>query len=325
MTNSEVSTEQLEAARQWARATAGDDDATYLQLVTAAYNATHFVNTAPEGQRIDTAAVLLRRSSSAPLVARRRGEGVAPPSVYKDQAFVHNMLDIDVSQTRIIGGVPTTEYPHCVAVGAPDQFCCTGTLIAPDAVLTAGHCVSGGCAQRIFVGPDTRQDGTIIDVKEAVTHPEWEPDSDRPYDDLAILLLAEPVSDVTPCRIAPLTDLQKAQTARLVGYGMTDVFAQGGYGRRRMVDVGIASDDPAFGARIDSEFVAGMPNLDRDSCRGDSGGPAYIDVDGEWMVGGAVSRATGEWRPPRVCGDGGVYTRVAYYLDWLHDTINSLN
>jgi secreted trypsin-like serine protease len=327
VTGTDVSAEQLEAARQWARATAGNDNSTYLQLVTAAYNATHFINMAADAdERAEIGGELLRRTSSPPLSTRgrRADDGANPPSIYTDPAFVDNSMFIDESRTRIIGGAPTTDYPHCVAVGSLQRFCCTGTLIAPKAVLTAGHCATGGCAQRIFVGPDIDGSGAIVGVKDVVVHPKWVPDSvDSPHDDLAVLRLEQPVEDVEPCRIASLDDLAQAQTTRLVGYGMTDVYAQGGYGVRRMVDVGIASNDPRYGARLDSEFVAGMPNLDRDSCRGDSGGPAYIDVDGEWLLGGAVSRATGIWKPPRRCGDGGVYTRVAYYEDWLHQVLGA--
>ena len=45
-----------------------------------------------------------------------------------------------------------------------------------------------------------------------------------------------------------------------------------------MVDVPLASNDPKYGADAETEFVAGAPFLDRDSCNGDSGGPAYVRV-----------------------------------------------
>jgi secreted trypsin-like serine protease len=145
-----------------------------------------------------------------------------------------------------------------------------------------------------------------------VAHPNYrEPD---PTHDLAVLILAEDV-DVPIRRIAGAATLQAAFSVRLAGFGNTDVFSSSGYGRRRMVDVPIASNDPAFGADVDTEFVAGAPFLDRDSCNGDSGGPAYVQVGNEWQLAGATSRATASsFRP---CGDGGIYTRVGSYEDWI--------
>jgi secreted trypsin-like serine protease len=109
--------------------------------------------------------------------------------------------------------------------------------------------------------------------------------------------------------------LTSAFTVRLAGFGNTDVFSGGGYGRRRMVDVPLASSDPVFGADLETEFVAGAPFLDRDSCNGDSGGPAYLESDGVWYLAGATSRATASAIRP--CGDGGIYTRVGVFEDWV--------
>jgi secreted trypsin-like serine protease len=64
-----------------------------------------------------------------------------------------------------------------------------------------------------------------------------------------------------------------------------------------------------------TEFAAGAPFLDRDSCNGDSGGPAYVQVDGEWHLAGATSRATASSLRP--CGDGGIYTRIDAYEEWI--------
>ena len=82
-----------------------------------------------------------------------------------------------------------------------------------------------------------------------------------------------------------------------------------------MVDVPLASTDPKYGADQQTEFVAGAPLLDRDSCNGDSGGPAYIQAEDGWYLAGATSRATASSRRP--CGDGGIYTTVSAHLEWV--------
>lgn len=60
----------------------------------------------------------------------------------------------------------------------------------------------------------------------------------------------------------------------------------------------------------------------KDSCSGDSGGPlqaaAYINDETRYVQQGVVSFG------PRFCGLDdfpGVYTKVAYYMDWILDTI----
>src|SRR5262249_58578871 len=88
-----------------------------------------------------------------------------------------------------------------------------------------------------------------------------------------------------------------AKSFRLVGYGNTDVNSSGGFGLRRMVDVPRASDKPVFGADAGLEFVAGAPFLDKDSCNGDSGGPAYALSRGEFLPSRATFRATNKTTP----------------------------
>lgn len=130
-----------------------------------------------------------------------------------------------------------------------------------------------------------------------------------------MLILTEAIPDVTPAPICSLPALTSATNVTLVGYGTTDIDGADGYGIRRKVQVGIASEDSAFGARYETEFVGGAMNLDRDSCKGDSGGPAYVYVDGRFELAGATSRGTRS--AGRMCGDGGVYTKVPAYRDWI--------
>lgn len=238
------------------------------------------------------------------------------PSIYDDRVFRINNDRFDPDNTRIIGGEPTSDFKECVAVGNDDDFCCSGTLVAPQVVLTAGHCAAAGISTRIFIGDDVTSAGTIIPVQQAITHPRYRSDGAAdPYDDLTVLILTEEIPDVTPAPICSLQALASATSVMLVGYGTTDIGGYLGYGIRRKVEVGIASEDPGFGARDATEFVAGAMNLNRDSCRGDSGGPAYVYVDGRFELAGATSRGTRS--AGRVCGDGGVYTKVSAYRDWI--------
>lgn len=51
------------------------------------------------------------------------------------------------------------------------------------------------------------------------------------------------------------------------------------------------------------------------TCSGDSGGPAYITVDGQLQLVGATSRGSA------LCNDDGVYTNVVHYKQWIDETL----
>ncbi|HEX5994941.1 MAG TPA: serine protease [Jiangellales bacterium] len=301
---------------------AGEDQPRAVLIAQALANEVDGFLARPGDDGLRHARSLLVRAAEPHVARARTGRRAAPSggpspvadSIYSDPIFLRNAQELMRDRERIVGGTPTAEYPDCVAIGSATQWCCTGTLVAPNVVVTAAHCVAGGCANRVFVGDDVHflGDGQVIPVQEAVVHPGYR----RPKrtQDLAVLILQIP-ADVTPRAVAPVEAVRASATVRLAGFGNTDVYSSGGYGRRRMVDVPIASSDSRHGDDPGTEFVAGAPFLDRDSCNGDSGGPAYVQADGHWYLAGATSRATAS--SVRPCGDGGVYTMVATYERWM--------
>ncbi|MCE6998163.1 serine protease [Saccharothrix sp. S26] len=312
-TTTERPQDPMAAVEHLARVVAGDDEQRFALVYHAFANQVDGFLTGDGADGYRLARTLLRRGVS-PLT--RSAVGTEPPtdSIYTDPVYLANMRALVGDRARIIGGVPTADFPECVAVGSPNVWCCSGTLVSPNVVVTAGHCVEGGCAARVFLGKDVEfpEDGEVIRVRTALAHPDYRPP--KPTCDLAVLVLERPAS-TAPRPIATRDQVAAAAFVRLAGYGNTDVHSSGGYGRRRMVDVPIAGDHPRYGADAATEFVAGAPFLDRDSCNGDSGGPAYVQSDGQWLLAGATSRATASSLRP--CGDGGIYTRVASYQEWV--------
>lgn len=210
----------------------------------------------------------------------------------------------------IVGGAPTSEFPDCCAVGNEnDGFFCSGTLIAPNLVVTAGHCEQ---VRQVFLGGSdvTRlHEGELIGVQD---------DFRIAGADLRVLVL-ERNSTIPPRHVAQEHEVQGG-TALLVGFGNVNFNGTVGYGLKRKVEVPIASlgcagaNDPAeFGCKQSIEVVAGHRGLDLDSCTGDSGGPLYIASGEGYFLLGATSR--GVSGTGRACGDGGVYVRVDQFLD----------
>lgn len=309
-----------QVADRFARSIAGDDQSLYVRIFVSAFNLAWETSHQTDGAPQPADYAIEHTTRTAEYAMRARGstglDALEGPSIYDDSTYLENARYVINDTSRIINGVRTDEYPDCVAVGSEERFCCTGTLISPTAVLTAGHCVPE-CSDRIFLGTSTTDGGRTVHVSEVLVHPDYH--STFINDDLALLLLSEDVEDVPPRPIASSVAAEEAGFVRLVGFGNTDIAGLTGYGERRRVDVPVASPSPSFGARPETEFVAGAPFLDLDSCRGDSGGPAYVEVDGVWLLAGATSRATSSSRRP--CGDGGIYTRVGSYVDWVEAMI----
>ena len=78
--------------------------------------------------------------------------------------------------TSVVGGAAAEAgaWDDTVAVRLGGQWGCTGVLIAPDLVLTAGHCVSGPTVSRVKIGvQDSREDGeeiNVVDILEDRKH-----------------------------------------------------------------------------------------------------------------------------------------------------------
>ena len=310
--------EHRQAAARLASLIAGDDDRHFLVVFQALMNVVDELEGREREEAVERArGVLMRGGGGAggqERSLRQSAVGVAPgppeDSLFSDPTFLANGRLMAPDGERIIGGVPTSDFPDCVAVGSETSWCCSGTLVAPNVVVTAGHC-RAGCASRVLIGDDVGKeaDAQVIAVAHAEAHPQYVSGKH----DLCTLILAEDATGVEPRGIAGPDALDGAVSVRIAGYGNTSVY--GGYGRRLMVDVPLAGADPRFGADPANEFVAGAPFLDRDSCNGDSGGPAYVEHDGAWLLAGATSRATDSRY--RLCGDGGIYTRVRAYCDWI--------
>ena len=112
----------------------------------------------------------------------------------------------------VVGG--TLQDPAAVPWYA-DVGGCGGTLIAPDRVMTAEHCVRDHALDKLGVGV-AGQDRTARGVTMA---PGWEHrnGADNVYDDIALVMLDRTVEGVTPVTLGGAA----TELATILGKGRT--------------------------------------------------------------------------------------------------------
>jgi len=148
-------------------------------------------------------------------------------------------------QSPIIGGTLDNADPSVVSLlmadGGPD---CTASVIAPNILLTAAHCVDVGSQYKAVFGThETAGDHTIM-VTETHADPMYIDNDFEAGHDIAIVILASASpSPAIALNRTPHDPTMVGRNARLVGFGVTATNQTGG-GEKREITVPITEVRP---------------------------------------------------------------------------------
>jgi hypothetical protein len=256
--------------------------------------------------------------------------------------------EVGVDDAEIIGGFPANHarYDAVGAIGEPAfgggwfPFC-TASLITPTAVITAEHCVLGNMqGVHFLIGFDATSPKRAVPILGASAETSIFGGFVGLGSDVAIVHLAEPVTDITPVALGTLDDSMVGKRLIAMGYGY-----QNNSGRSGTRFMGSETYNGSDGNFLDylygslEAFRPHYPNLadwvkeywptpedlyagtdlldgyeahfggrrgDAQDCYGDSGGPIMKSVNGTFTTYGVVSGGIASKN--MVCDAGGVFS-----------------
>ena len=184
------------------------------------------------------------------------------------------------SSTAIVNGADCATDTSPVVLlnmkdaGGQQLGSCSGTVIAPRAILTAAHCLQPPAAGvLVFLGS-----GAQLTASSFAAHPSWR-DSNPPNFDVAVVLM--PADIGRPAKPLLLSrDARVGETAVIAGWGKDSLA-----GITATLRAGVATISAVTALTLQTTFTSTASSV----CQGDSGGAIFIQEGGTWSVAGVIS------------------------------------
>jgi secreted trypsin-like serine protease len=199
---------------------------------------------------------------------------------------------------------------------------CTASIYSDTVLVTAAHCVEGADPTTMVAifGLDLRV-RSAVEIRRVVNFaatPVWKArrSQEKNTGDLAIVGFTGglPKGYVPAEFLADASLLTVNQVVTLAGYGASKVVPTAKQkhqesGTLRFVETSIK--DMSFSA---SEVVVEQ-SKGQGACHGDSGGPAYLRVNGKFLSFGVTSRGVNDRND--TCSVSAAYTSIPFYMKWI--------
>lgn len=232
----------------------------------------------------------------------------------------------------IIGGTQTTadEYPSVVVLVIGTSLC-TGTLIAPNWILTAAHCVDPdvlklpsqdavtSSARIHFHTLDVNNDpGMVVAAQATFKDPKFDQNNLGSHD-LGLIELARAVDDVSPAPINLMPgNAPVGVRVTTVGYGSQGGNDTGEVGQELELQNRPTVSCPTLKIGTDANLLCFSDSDGTNTCQGDSGGPSFAMIKSEPTVVGVTSFGDVN------CAKFGASTRIDAELDFLAEHVPEL-
>jgi len=202
-----------------------------------------------------------------------------------------------------------------VSSNAQGEALCTASLVAVDLAVTAAHCVTNetntpSTLTLVFSTDLHKANSSLIRNIDRVEIPsEWNPvhSPQKNTSDIAVIHFSGGLpSGYAPSDLLPFDrSLSTGESVVLAGYGISNARADSGAGLLRKTQVSVLNPNYSP-TEVEFDQTQGGG-----ACHGDSGGPAYLLINGHPYLFGITSRGGGN------CDQDVIYTKISAYQEWL--------